>query len=526
MIESRPDWCVSRQRSWGTPIPFFIHKETRELHPRTLELLEEVAKKVAKEGVEAWFSSPVQDWLQDDANDYDKINDVLDVWFDSGVAHFCVLQRRSELQFPADMVLEGSDQYRGWFQSMLLTAVAMQKKEKDVILSRSPERSEVAAKNLKTEILRRSAPQNDIVTAPYKTVITHGFTVDEKGRKMSKSLGNVIAPEKVWNTLGADILRLWTASTDYTAEIAVSDEILKRMTEAYRRIRNTARYLLSNLFDFNPETDLIAPEKMLSLDRWAVDRAHLLQEEIIKAYDNYQFHVIFQKLQNFCIVDMGGFYLDVIKDRQYTMKKNSIGRRSAQTAMFHIISAMVRWIAPILSFTAEEIWRYIPGQHAKSVFLSEWYEGLSTMTLENDPITQFERHSFWNTLLKIREAVNKEIEKSRNEGGLGSALEAEIQLFAKPNSALAKQLSILQDELRFVLITSSAQFFPQDNPADAVLVKIDDEELWVKVKVSENLKCIRCWHRRADVGKNSEYPEICLRCVENVEGMGEVRKFA
>lgn len=499
MIRNRPDWCISRQRNWGSPMTLLVHKQTGQLHPDILNLMEKIAVRVEKEGMEAWFNSTVQDWLDDDAKDYEKISDVLDVWFDSGVVHFCVPKEHPELEFPADVYLEGSDQYRGWFQSSLLTAVARQ--------------INVNEKNTQAR-------------APFKTVIAHGFTVDEKGHKMSKSLGNVIAPEKIWNNLGADILRLWVASTDYRAEIAISDQILKNNSEAYRRIRNTARYLLSNLSDFNPATDLIAPEKMLSLDRWAVERANTLQTEIINAYETYQFHQIYQKLHNFCIIDMGSFYLDVTKDRQYTMAKNSLGRRSAQTAMFHIAEAMVRWLAPILSFTAEEIWRYLPGTREKSVFLTTWYQNL-IVTSQNDLLAKFDRQTFWEKMIKLREAVNKEIEKCRADGEIGSSLEAEVEIYCAPDNKFAALLQALQEELRFVLITSSATVqFTKEHPYGAAAAIIGEDELWIIVKASLNAKCARCWHRRADVGKDASHPEICLRCVENINGQGETRQFA
>lgn len=492
MISKRPDWCISRQRNWGTPITLLIHKQTRKLHPDTVKLMHVIADKVEKQGLETWFNSTSTDWLDKDANNYEKVTDILDVWFDSGVAHFCVLEQRPELHFPADVILEGSDQYRGWFQSLLLTSVAMQ-----------------------TKLKPANALEN--AKAPYKTVITHGFTVDEKGHKMSKSLGNVIPPEKVINNLGADILRLWVSSTDYTHEIPLSDEILKRMSEAYRRIRNTARYFLSNLFDFDPQQHSVPTEKMLSLDRWAIQRAQLLQQEVIKAYNEYNFHLIYQALHNFCISDMGGFYLDIIKDRQYTLPKNSLARRSAQTAMHHIAEAMVRWIAPILSFTAEEIWKFLPGKRETSVFLAEWYKNLTVKNAD----------AFWPQLMQVREAVNKEIEKCRDEGELGSSLEAEVKIYADLNSKIMQILKTLQNELRFVLITSAAEILPDSQKfEDAVLNTVDGENFWIKVTASEYLKCARCWHRRADVGKDSHHPEICLRCVENIEDPGETRQFA
>lgn len=490
MIENRPDWCISRQRNWGTPMTLFVHKETRKLHPESVYWMQQIADRVEREGLESWFGSTPEDWLGATGKEYEKVTDILDVWFDSGVIHFCVLEQRPELRKPADLILEGSDQYRGWFQSSLLTAVAMQ-------------------------------PPSQQPQAPYKAVITHGFTVDEKGRKMSKSLGNVIPPEKIVKSLGADILRLWVASTDYHHEVALSDDILKRIAEAYRRVRNTSRYLLSNLFDFDPAQHVLASHDMLSLDRWALDRVHNLQHEIIAAYDACEFHAIFHKLQNFCIVDLGGFYLDIIKDRQYTTAKNSKARRSAQTAMYHIAEAMVRWLAPILSFTAQEIWDHLPGQRSPSVFLERWYEGLT------DNSGALERQQFWSTLIQVREAVNKEIEKCRDEGQLGSSLEAEVEIYCVENSALGKKLGVLEDELRFVLIASSAKVLPfTEHEVYAAETMIENENIWIHVAATSHAKCIRCWHRRSDVGIDLEHPDICARCVENVIGEGEVRFYA
>lgn len=482
MIESRPDWCISRQRTWGVPIPLFIHKQTGELHPRTAELLEQVAKQVEQQGIEAWFALKPQDLLGEQADQYQKATDVLDVWFDSGVAHECVLKVRPELTFPVDVVIEGSDQHRGWFHSLLLTSVAMHGVE------------------------------------PYKEVLTHGFVVDGHGRKMSKSVGNVIAPEEVTHTLGADILRLWVASIDYRTEIAASKEILTRTSETYRRIRNTARFLLANLHGFDPEQHVLAPEEMLVLDRWAVDRARVVQQDILNDYATYQFHLIVQKIHHFCVTELGGFYLDVIKDRQYTMATNSRGRRSAQTALYHIVHALVRWMAPIMSFTAEEIWQYIPGKREESVLLTHWYDQLAKLP-EDDVMNA----AFWSKVRAVRDAVNKEIENQRNASTVGSALEAEVCLYCGPN--LKQQLDALEDELRFVLITSSAKVIAEHaGPIDAVVTDVPG--LALKICATTQAKCERCWHRRSDVGANSDYPGLCSRCVENVAGPGEIRNYA
>jgi isoleucyl-tRNA synthetase len=481
MIENRPDWCISRQRNWGVPITVFVHKETGALHPQTLELIEKVAQKIEKIGIDAWFELQPAELLGDDAQHYDKASDTLDVWFDSGVTHATVLETRDELCVPADLYLEGSDQHRGWFQSSLLTSVAMRHGK-----------------------------------APYSGVLTHGFTVDAKGRKMSKSLGNVIAPQDVIKNSGADILRLWVAATDYRGEITVSNEILTRIAEAYRRIRNTSRFLLANLAGFDPATDRVSRENMLALDRWAVDKAYHLQHEIIKAYDSYNFHVVYQKVHHFCTVEMGSLYLDIIKDRQYTCQKDSVARRSAQTALFHIIEALSRWLTPILSFTADEIWQYLPGARGQSVLLETWYNGLFPLD-ENSAVAA----STWDKVWIIREAVSKELEKLRAAEVIGAGLEAEAHLYCDHHTV--ELLSVMQNELRFVLITSYSHLhLAEQRPEDAV----NYDGFWVKVRRCEHKKCIRCWHLREDVGTNAEHPELCGRCVENVAGAGEVRLFA
>ncbi len=485
MIEGRPDWCISRQRNWGVPIALFVHKISGELHPKTGDLIELVAKRIEEKGIDAWFDLEPAELLGEASVDYDKVMDTLDVWFDSGVTHAAVLERREDLRRPADLYLEGSDQHRGWFQSSLLTSVATTGK------------------------------------APYKAVLTHGFTVDEKGHKMSKSLGNGVDPVKVANTLGSDILRLWIASTDYRYEMTYSDEVLKRTADAYRRIRNTARFLLSNLSGFDPEKNMLQPEQMLALDRWAVDQARLLQADILKAYDEYQFHLIYQKLHNFCSVEMGSFYLDIIKDRQYTTQANSIARRSAQTAMYHVIEAMARWMAPILSFTAEEIWRQIPGPHGESIFFEGWYEELAALP------ESFEFSSaFWKEILEVRTEVSKVLENVRKEGKIGSSLDAEIDLYCSED--LLHKLSSIGDELRFVLITSYARVHPAgERPASAVDVDLtSNESLAIVAEASPYAKCARCWHHREDVGTYDAHPDLCGRCVENIEGNGEAREYA
>ncbi len=482
MLADRPDWCISRQRTWGVPIALFVHRETAALHPETDRLIEAAAGQIEERGIDAWFDLDPETLLGDEARDYEKVTDTLDVWFDSGVTHACVLRKRAGLRFPADLYLEGSDQHRGWFQSSLLTAIGA------------------------------------CGEAPYRTVLTHGFTVDPDGHKMSKSLGNIIAPRSVMNDLGADVLRLWVAATDYRAELTVSEEIFKRTADSYRRIRNTARFLLSNLNGFDPTTDVLPPEQMLSLDRWAVDRAALLQAEIVEYYDQYQFHLIYQRLHNFCALDLGGFYLDVIKDRQYTTQPDSVARRSAQTALYHIAEALVRWIAPILSFTAEEIWENLPGDRSVSVFLEQWYQGLATLPDDADM-----GRNYWQAVMQVRQAVNREMEARRAAGDIRGSLDADVALYCGPE--LLSQLGGLGDELRFVLITSEARLLPlADAPGDATATEIDGLQLQVTASVSE--KCERCWHRRPEVGQIPAHPALCQRCVDNVEGKGESRAFA
>ncbi|MGE0372405.1 MAG: isoleucine--tRNA ligase [Gammaproteobacteria bacterium] len=493
MIEKRPDWCISRQRTWGVPIAVFVHRQNGELHPRTPELIEQVAQRVEHGGIDAWFDLNPEELLGAEAREYDKVTNILDVWFDSGVTHFCVLGH--DMPFPADLYLEGSDQHRGWFQSSLLTSVAMHG------------------------------------IAPYKAVLTHGFTVDAQGRKMSKSLGNVVAPQKVVNSLGADILRLWVAATDYRGEMNVSDEILKRTADAYRRIRNTARFLLANLNGFDPLSHQLPWDETLSLDQWIILRAGQLQAEIRQAYQNYEFHLIYQKVHNFCAVDLGAFYLDVIKDRQYTTRADSRARRSAQTAMYHLVEALVRWITPILSFTAEDIWKHLPGARGESVFLEEWYEmgpiGGIPSGDEKGPgaITANLLVVEWGTIIEVRMAVSKELEKLRVAGAIGSSLDAEVDLYC--GDELRTLLAGLGDELRFVLITSYARVHTAgDRPADAVEAAAEGAPFWIKVRASSHPKCVRCWHHRADVGNDAEHPELCGRCIENVAGPGEERRYA
>ncbi len=490
MIEGRGDWCISRQRYWGVPIPFFLHKETGELHPETDRLMEEVATRIRKDGLEAWFSAEVEDYLPaEEAVLYQKNRDTLDVWFDSGTTHFSVLARRPELSYPADLYLEGSDQHRGWFNSSIITSVAI----------------------------------NGV--APYRALLTHGFTVDAKGRKMSKSLGNGVEPADVIDKMGADVLRLWVSSTDYRGEIPVSDEILKRTSETYRRIRNTVRFLLANTNEFDLEKNGLSFDEMLPLDRWIVARALEIQEEIKEAYLDYSFHNVYQKLQYFCSIDLGSFYLDIIKDRQYTAAKESIARRSAQTALYHVLEALVRWMAPILTFTAEEVWlamRDRGNERLESVFLTEFYDGLMPLS-ESDPFNT----AYWNRLLAIRGEASKVIEGLRSEGRVGSSLQTKITIYA--SDTLAADIARLEDELRFVLLSSYADVKPlSEAPESLEEHSLEGESFAVDVEVlgDDYQKCVRCWHHREEVGKNSEHPLLCDRCIENLSPEGEDRHYA
>jgi len=479
MIAGRPDWCVSRQRTWGVPIPLFVDKVSGELHPRTGELIEEVARLVEQGGIDAWFDLDAAALLGAEASRYDKATDVMDVWFDSGVAHHCLAQMRPEITAPADLYLEGSDQHRGWFHSSLLTSVAMHGR------------------------------------APYRGVLTHGFTVDELGRKMSKSIGNILAPQKLTSTLGADVVRLWIAATDYANEVSVSDEILKRMADSYRRMRNTLRFLLGNLHEFDPAQHAVPFDDLVAIDQWATAKAFALQNDVVTAYRNYEFHDIYQKIHNFCVVELGGFYLDIIKDRLYTTGAESAPRRSAQTALYHLAQAMVRWLAPILSFTAEEAWGYLPGARNESVFLNTWHQFPAGA----------ERHPEidWPAFIALKADVARDLERLRTAGRIGAPLDAEVTVYAP--AAAAARFEALHDELRFLLITSRAQVIATDAPP-AEAVAAAEPGVWIEVKASTAPKCVRCWHLRSDVGSDARHPELCARCVLNVEGPGEERHFA
>jgi isoleucyl-tRNA synthetase len=479
MIAARPDWCVSRQRTWGVPIPLFVDKETGELHPRTHELIETVAQRVEKEGIEAWFALDPAALLGEEAARYDKATDVMDVWFDSGVAHHCVPATHPDTHSPSDLYLEGSDQHRGWFHSSLLTSVAMHGR------------------------------------APYRGVLTHGFTVDESGRKMSKSLGNILSPQKLSATLGADVVRLWVAATDYANEMSVSEEIFKRMSDSYRRMRNTLRFLLANLQGFVPSAHSVAFDEMVAIDQWVIGKAFALQNDIMTAYRNFEFHAIYQEIHNFCVVELGGFYLDIIKDRLYTTGAHSAPRRSAQTALHHVAQAMVRWIAPILSFTAEEAWKFLPEVQGESVFLNLWHE--FPAGAERTPALD------WPAFIALKSDAAREMERFRAAGVIGSSLEADITVYV--DEPLAARYRALADELRFLLITSEAHVVQTPSPSESA-ARSSQDGVWIEVKPSTAAKCVRCYQLRSDVGSEARHPEICARCVSNVEGPGEERRFA
>ena len=487
MLTNRPDWCISRQRTWGVPVPLFVHKQTGELHPDTSALVEKVATLVEKQGIEAWFDLSVETMLpKAQAAHYDKVKDTLDVWFDSGVTHYSVLEQNSDLHFPADLYLEGSDQHRGWFQSSLLTALAI-----------------------------------DNSGAPYKQVLTHGFVVDENGKKMSKSLGNTISPQFVIKQFGADILRLWVSATDFTQEIVLSKEILKRTTDTYRRVRNTARFLLANLHDFDYALDKVDHSELLSLDAWIIHEARQLQHSLIEDYTNYKFAAVYQKIHLFCSRELGGFYLDIIKDRQYTLPKNARTRRSAQTAIYHCLQALVRWIAPILTFTAEEIWEY--SGTSDSVLLEAWYTELTPL-----PKDAYLNAEDWQKIIQIREIVNKQLEQVRKQHLIGSPLNAEVGLYVDQDTY--DLLSRLGNELRFVLLTSQAEVHLLQDLAPEeteTIIATENKNIRLTIKASKAKKCQRCWHMTEDVDSDPKHPGICKRCVINITATeGEGRLYA
>ncbi len=471
MIANRPDWTLSRQRQWGVPMAFFIHKETGLPHPRTPEFLEQVAKAVEQGGIEAWQTFDGAALLGADAAVYVKNRDTIDVWFDSGTTHHTVLNGShagAPHRKPADMYLEGSDQHRGWFHSSLLTGAMMDGR------------------------------------APYNELLTHGFVVDANGRKMSKSVGNVVSPQIVSEKMGAEILRLWTGTSDYSGELSIGDEILKRVVESYRRIRNTLRFLMANTCDFKAENALPAAQ-LSELDRYAIARTRALVEECVQAYSRYEFQVVAQKLQIFCAEDLGGFYLDVLKDRLYTCGADSVGRRSAQTAINVILQSLIRLMAPILSFTAEEAWTVLYGED-ESVFFTTFTDALPAA--QPDEATLIAK---WTRLREIRAEAMKALEDVRAAGKIGAGLQADITITAAPEDAAL--LRSLADDLKFVFITSSA-------------IVADGAALSVAVVVNAQPKCERCWHQRADVGADANHLSICARCIANLYGAGEGRAYA
>ncbi|MBX3613460.1 MAG: isoleucine--tRNA ligase [Burkholderiaceae bacterium] len=485
MIANRPDWTLSRQRQWGVPMAFFVHKETGALHPRTDELLEQVAQRIERDGIEAWQRLDPRELLGDEADQYVKNRDTLDVWFDSGTTHETVLRGSHAAQstFPADMYLEGSDQHRGWFHSSLLT----------------------------------SSMLNGV--PPYKALLTHGFTVDERGYKMSKSAGNGIDPQEIWNQYGAEILRLWIASTDYSGEMALSKQILARVVEAYRRIRNTLRFLLANVSDFDPARDAVPADQMVEIDRYAIAMTAAWQRDIERDYERFEFHPAVAKLQTFCSEDLGAFWLDILKDRLYTTAPNSHARRSAQTALYHVAQSIVRLMAPILSFTAEEAWPLLAPQAWKAggetIFTQSWhaFDGMGELASEDAQSTALLRLK-WEAIRAVRAEVLRKLEEARSAGAIGSSLQAEVEVRASGETFDA--LASLGDDLRFVFITSQAR----------VVRGADDELVSVSVVASEHAKCERCWHYRADVGADPAHPTICGRCNENLHGAGEPRRAA
>ncbi|WWO99580.1 MAG: isoleucine--tRNA ligase [Candidatus Dasytiphilus stammeri] len=485
MIAHRPDWCISRQRTWGVPMPLFIHKESGNLHPNTLDIIEKVANLVKKKGIQAWWDLlPIDILPKNDLEKYKKNLDTLDVWFDSGSSSIVLINTRPELNFKKipDIYLEGSDQYRGWFMSSLMISMAI---------------------------------KNNV---PCKQILTHGFAVDSNRKKMSKSIGNIISPQIMMKQWGADIMRLWVASTDYSKEITISEEIINRSIDNYRRIRNTVRFLLANLKDFKPKNEIIPYQEMIRLDGWILERAKSIQQDIINAYKKYDFHSVIHNLMQFCSLELGSFYLDIVKDRLYTTKRNSLARRSCQTAIFYIAEAMVRWLAPILSFTADEIWNYLPGIRSKYVFTEEWFSTL--MDLDQNPLI---KNDFWNELIMVRYEINKALEKARREKKLRESLSVGIIIYTI--GSIAEKLRTLGAELKFFLLTSSAEVMDYE----LAPVNCYDSESISKLKFflykASGTKCLRCWHYSNDIGQHKNYPDICGRCIDNTIGKGEIRYF-
>ena len=474
MMEDRPDWCISRQRTWGVPIPLVIHKDTGEPHKDSVKIIDKVAEKIETDGVEAWFSEDLENILEKDFEQYEKVTDILDVWFDSGVTHDCVLKENSYLDYPADLYLEGSDQHRGWFQSSLISSIAINK------------------------------------NSPYRTALTHGFVVDSKGKKMSKSLGNVISPQSVWNKQGADILRAWVASTDFRNEMNFSEEILERTSDSYRRIRNTVRFLISNLNDFDYQKDNLNSSEFTEIDKWIVDKANTLQSQIRLDFENYEIHLAFQKILSFCTNELGSFYLDIVKDRLYTSKKEGAARKSAQLAIFHVLNGLIRWIAPILSYTAEEAYQEINKDNS-SIFLLEWYEDWPEFECSINDET-------WELLLLMKTEVNKYLEEKRNHGEIGSSLEAELNL--ECNDKIFMQLNDISKELKYLFITSKVNLISKEDENSTSEIA----GLSISINACNLKKCDRCWHH-VDILVSYGEDKICLRCKENTSGKGETRFF-
>lgn len=478
MVKKRPDWCISRQRKWGVPMCLFIHKETGEIHPETYLLMKKIIKKIKLQGIEAWWNIDKKEVLGEKHNMYYKIFDILDVWFESGNTHTLIKYKNKQYKKnSADMFLEGSDQHRGWFMSSLM--ISMLKKNK----------------------------------APYSEVLTHGFVVDKNGQKMSKSIGNTISPNEIIKTLGADILRLWVASSNYVNDISISDEILKRSSDIYRRIRNTARFILGNINDFDPKKNIISKENMVLLDQWAIGQTKKAQDEIIEFYKKYNFHAVIKRLMYFCSVEMGSFYLDIIKDRQYTFKQNSRERRSSQTAMYYIINALVRWIAPILSFTADEIWNQLPGKNTKYVFTEEWFNQLFDLN-EHDVFN----YQFWKFIIEIKNEVNKFLEEEIHDKNISHALEADLTLYV--TTKLKDKLNVLGNELKFIFLTSKVQIKLYDKAPKNSKKSTNISFFKIFIKKIKGQKCPRCWHYSL-----KDHHKICSRCIENTIGNGEKRVF-
>lgn len=485
LLLKRPDWCISRQRVWGVPIALFIHKKTGKIHPNMFNFTNIISQEIENYGIQAWWDLKIEDFIKEESKDYKKVFDTLDVWFDSGSTCFSILNTNSEYKkLNIDMYLEGTDQHRGWFMSSLILSI----------------------------ILKDSAP--------YKTVLTHGFTIDNTGKKMSKSISNIIKPEKIINRLGSDVLRIWVASSNYKKEISISDEVFKRSSDIYRRIRNTARFLLSNIYDFKYEDHKINSNKMVFLDQWAVHKTKIVQNKIINAYNTYDFHEVIKEIMNFCSIDMSSFYLDIIKDRLYTTKKNSKERRSCQTTIWYILESLVRWISPIISFTADEIWKYLPKKNrSKYVFLEEWFTDLFNLNEKS-----YINENFWNYIFKIRNEVNIVLENARIEKKINNSLEASIILYV--DNFLLKKLKIIENELQFVFLTSKVDITDYQYADSQSYQSTVFKGLKILLKKAIGKKCPRCWNYNTILKYVNIYQKrICQRCILNTIGKGEERHF-